>query len=676
MEAMGHTLYPLKSNNSPVLVTISVLIIALFDRLYLINSPVVRAETLRFQESGVKDVVKDVFLPWYNAYRFLMQNINRLQRENGVEFHYSEELEKLSQNFMDRWILSFTQSLVKFIHKEMAAYRLYTVIPRLVKFIDMLTNWYVRSNRKRLKGEGGTQDCLDALSTLFDVLYTMVRFMAPFTPFLTEMLYQELKAFIKQSTSKNQNTDSVHYLMVSNPRDALIDGGIERAVQRMQTVIELGRVIRDRKTLPIKFPLHEVVVINPDPQCLQDIQSLEGYIKEELNVKVVTTAKDRERYGVGLRAEPDHQELGRRLKSDFKSVTAAVRELRDEQLKQYQESGKIEVLGHTLLANDLRISYHFSGEKSSRYEAHADNDILVLLDVTPDQSMLDEGVAREVVNKIQKLRKKGKLQPSDPVTIVYRVSAIHDEKTDGQDRLLGIMTNYADYIEAALKQPIRHETSDESQGLIIEEEAPMKGVAGALLCAKIYPRLPATSSASASVSLSEAESATEQPFCQYCRVVCQTPDAFTFGTVLLENPVGENKLDFKSFKHEIEILFGLRGRKFHLTSKVVPNVVKNTFDAYKLNRQTVTVNLPMVVQDGQVLPSPLMSFINIKSSEQVKATFLLRNPMSSSPISKLILKQLVQKVFGSNTRQLKWSVQGLEEGHLSNEDIKLALEVS
>lgn len=146
-------------------------------RLYLVNSPVVRADNLRFKEEGVKDILKDVFLPWYNAYRFLMQNAERLHREEGWEVNYDEARFQRPENYMDRWILSFTQSLIKFVKEEMDAYRLYTVVPRLVRFVDQLTNWYVRMNRRRLKGDFGPHDCHCALRTLFGVLFCMVKVM-------------------------------------------------------------------------------------------------------------------------------------------------------------------------------------------------------------------------------------------------------------------------------------------------------------------------------------------------------------------------------------------------------------------------------------------------------------------------------------------------------------------
>merc|ERR550539_778785 len=299
-------------------------------RLYLINSPVVKAETLKFKEEGVKDVLKDVFLPWFNAYRFLVQNIDSYNSGSNENFCWdSKSSYGDSSNVMDRWIISFTQSLLLFVKKEMEAYRLYTVLPRLMKFIDNLTNWYVRTNRKRLKGEGvEDNDCKMAITTLFSVLYTMVRVFAPFTPFLTEQMYQILKNLVKHEPNLKA-LDSVHYVMIPQPRQDLIDENIERAVSRMQAVIELGRVFRDRKTMPLKYPLPELVVIHTDQQYLDDVDSLKAYVLDELNIKCLTMSTQKADYNVKLRAEPDHKTLGARLKGAFKDVTKEIKSLKD-----------------------------------------------------------------------------------------------------------------------------------------------------------------------------------------------------------------------------------------------------------------------------------------------------------------------------------------------------------
>ncbi|GFH28888.1 tRNA-synt_1 domain-containing protein [Haematococcus lacustris] len=126
------------------------------------------------QEAGVFAVVKDVFLPWYNAYRFLFQSVARFEAEAGNTRFQPSAIDLAStDNVLDKWIAAATRNLVAYVRQEMGAYRLYTVVPFLVKFIDNLTNIYVRYNRKRLKGSKGTEDCLLAMASLYHVLLSV-----------------------------------------------------------------------------------------------------------------------------------------------------------------------------------------------------------------------------------------------------------------------------------------------------------------------------------------------------------------------------------------------------------------------------------------------------------------------------------------------------------------------
>lgn len=161
-------------------------------RLYLCNSPVVRAESLQFKEMGVKAVVREIFLPWFNAYRFLVQNISRFEQDTGANFVYDRKMKTgLSQNgnLMDRWIVSATQNLTKLVRAEMEAYKLYNVVKPLLGFLDQLTNWYVRLNRPRMKGEEGVEEQRKSLNILFDTLLNVTTLMASITPFITEHFY-------------------------------------------------------------------------------------------------------------------------------------------------------------------------------------------------------------------------------------------------------------------------------------------------------------------------------------------------------------------------------------------------------------------------------------------------------------------------------------------------------
>ena len=163
-------------------------------RLYLCNSPVVRAEPLKFAAEGVKSIVRDVFLPWFNAYRFLIQNISRWEKASSNNFVFDPFLkdklaERADSNIMDRWIIAANQHLIKFVRTEMDNYRLYNVVRHMLQFLEQLTNWYVRLNRSRMKGEEGPQEQFTSLNTLFDVLLNTTIMMSCITPFLSEYIY-------------------------------------------------------------------------------------------------------------------------------------------------------------------------------------------------------------------------------------------------------------------------------------------------------------------------------------------------------------------------------------------------------------------------------------------------------------------------------------------------------
>uniref|UniRef100_A0A3P9JEI7 Isoleucine--tRNA ligase, cytoplasmic n=1 Tax=Oryzias latipes TaxID=8090 RepID=A0A3P9JEI7_ORYLA len=609
-------------------------------RLYLINSPVVRAENLRFKEEGVRDILKDVFLPWYNAYRFLVQNVQRLQKEDGIGFLYNENTAKQSDNIMDKWIQSFTQSLIQFFKAEMDAYRLYTVVPRLVKFVDMLTNWYVRTNRRRLKGESGTEDCLWALETLFSVLFSMCRLMAPFTPFITEMMYQNLCHLIDPASVEEKDASSIHYLMLPQVRESLIDKRIECAVSQMQSVIELGRVIRDRKTLPVKYPLKEVVVIHQDPEALKDIQSLQKYILEELNVRQLTLSTDKDKYGIRLRAEPDHMVLGKRLKGAFKAVTASIKELASEQLEAFQKTGRIMVNEHELHEEDLRLMYTFdqSSGSAAQYEAHSDAQVLVLLDVTPDQSMVDEGVAREVINRIQKLRKKGHLVPSDEITVHYHC------QPEGE-YLASVIQAHTDFILGTTKAPLLPYPVPKSASIIIAETTQLKGSDLELTIVK---------------GSSVHQASLNGPACAYVNARVKVGNRELEGVILLENPKGDNRLDLDRLQTVCSSVFGTNNSRLRFFSGGTELTSK--MDLLALSGKTLAVTSgPSSPGPAPAANTPLCPYVNLVLCNAQPAecqtgevgTLLLMNPVGHNALNYPGLLSETGKVFGLRSRRLK-----------------------
>ena len=601
-------------------------------RLYLINSPVVKAESLRFKEDGVLSVLKDVFLPWYNAYRFLFQNIEQFEKE-GEEFSWTEAECGGSENVMDRWILSFTQSLLAFLAKEMAAYRLYTVIPRLVKFIDNLTNWYVRMNRRRLKGEGGLEDCRAALGTLFGVVLTMVRVMAPFTPFLTERMFQQLRK--KVPALAGPDSASVHYLALPKARENLIYEEVERAVGRMQAVVDLGRVLRDRKTMPIKYPLPEVVVIHKDEQCLKDIRSLERYVMEELNVKAVTLSSDKASYGVTLRAEPDHKTLGARLKGAFKPVMAEIKTLNDAVLTSFVEGESLVIQGHKILPEDIRIMYSFSGEKSKelseKYEADSQEDILVMLDTTPDQDMLDEGVAREVINRVQKLRKAAGLKVDDEVTMFYTV-------TPKDHHLAAVITKFSEYIQSSSKTPVVPFASC-SRPQLKQESYDLKGAKLELVVTHGFPAGFSAGSPGGGVAVPAA------PWCNLILLGAAPAPHVGSGRAGLLLPPGP-PLSLAQLTEHAQDVFGLYNTKLDLFS--APDRSVRLDSTANLDGSTVFVSRWNDISSalGEICTGFNCRFLNVEVGGK-RSSVLLENPRGKSLLG---VKDAVTRIGGEKMK--------------------------
>ncbi|KAL7623498.1 hypothetical protein AAE478_007181 [Parahypoxylon ruwenzoriense] len=395
-------------------------------RLYLINSPVVRGEPLRFKESGVKEVVAKVLLPLWNSYRFFYEQAVLFKKTTGNEF--VAQLPETT-NVMDRWILADCQSMLQFIDQEMAGYRLYTVVPRLLQVIDNLTNWYIRFNRKRLKGAAGldVEDTKAALDTLCQVLFTLVRALAPFTPFITEHIYRLLQPYLGDALCGAVNTQSVHFLAFPTVQKSLFDEVIQRKVSAMQKVIQLARTARERQTIPLKTPLLTLVVI-ADAQQLRDIDELQTYVKEELNIREIVLTNDEERYGIHLEARVDWPTLGKKLKRDAQVVRKALPDLTQEQLRQYLKDKKMTIQGIELEGNDLNIvrvlakdNPNIVGNDGVQYEPAFSEDMIILLDTASHPELVDDGIARDVITRVQRMRKTAGLVPTDDVRMQYSV---------------------------------------------------------------------------------------------------------------------------------------------------------------------------------------------------------------------------------------------------------------
>lgn len=366
-------------------------------RLYLMNSPVVRAQDLRFSEKGVEEIVRKILLRWWNAYSFFVSyaNIDRFQPKGDAD---------QSPNILDQWILSRLQSLTSHTHQEMEGYRLYNVVPGLVQFIEELTNTYIRFNRRHFWQEGMPEDKRLAYETLHQVLVSLSRLMAPFTPFIAEEVYRNLS---------QDGHESVHLDSYPDAQSDAIRPELEKAVDRMSELCVMGRNIREKIKVRGKVPLKSLRIIMRSQDDLDELKRLEPYFKDELNVREVIYDSD-EDARVEISAKANFPRLGKRLGKKMKSVAGKIQALSVSQLLELEAGQSVELEGEQITLDDLEIRRAAKTESESFATGR---EMSIELDSTLDQDQLQEGLAREAIRRVQMARKNADFQLDDRIRL-------------------------------------------------------------------------------------------------------------------------------------------------------------------------------------------------------------------------------------------------------------------
>ena len=389
-------------------------------RLYLINSGLVKAEEQRFVDSGVHEMTRRALLPWFNAFSFLKTyaEIDEWSPKDGFSS---------GDNVLDQWMVSRLQTLKEGVSKEMSEYRLYNVVPKLFDFIEDLTNWYIRLNRSRFWGEGMDEDKVSAFNTLYSVLYELSKVMAPFAPFLSEHLYRELSAFSEDKADK----ESVHLCRFPEFDLDQKASGLEVAVDRMQQVVLLGRQKRESVKIGLRTPLSAITIIHRDESLLEDMKSLEGYVRDELNVREVRYSSDEGGY-IDLAAKPNFSLLGKRLGKNMRDYQKKIGAMTFDEISSFQQSGEIRIDEEVFSLEEIEIF-----QKPKEGTATISNSFIAIeLDCELTPELIRGGYAREVVNRIQRARKEQGFKVSDRVDVIY----------EAQGELGEAMFEMADYI--------------------------------------------------------------------------------------------------------------------------------------------------------------------------------------------------------------------------------------
>lgn len=419
-------------------------------RLYLLASPATRAEELRFSETGVKQVVRQTLLPLWNAYNFF---VTYALVDKWTPAQMPQEA---SSNLLDRWILSKVASLIEGVDSALSTYHLYSAAQPILEYVDQLTNWYIRLNRRRFwagNRPGEVEDKLHAYATLHRALLSFVRVLAPLAPFVSESIFLNLRQGMDEIA-----LDSVHlcpFPKLTELKGLVIDKALEKAMELFEQIILLGRALRNEHNLKIRQPLNKITIVYPDAGELENVKLLDAYIREELNVKNVEYTADEEAY-VTLTAKLNTKKLGKELgpklgRERMQKLQHAVMSLSTERLRAIERGDKFEFEELSFGEEDILVERKV---KPGIETTSSSGQITISLDTALTQDLRLEGLAREFVNRVQKLRKDFNYEVTDRIIVSYMTAC---------PRIGTALGEYRDYVMRETLAVDMHEVKTEKE---------------------------------------------------------------------------------------------------------------------------------------------------------------------------------------------------------------------
>mgnify|MGYP003293413554 CR=1 FL=1 len=381
-------------------------------------------DNLKFDPEGVTEVSRKFFGTLFNTYKLFALYAN-IDGFTGAE----KEVALESRPEIDRWILSSLNTLIQEVEKNYETFEP-TQAGRLIEtFVcDNLSNWYVRLNRKRFWAGDLNEDKLAAYQTLYTCLETVAKLMAPIAPFYADKLFVDLNAV----SGRDKNV-SVH--LADFPVAGATDAALERKMNLAQTVTSLILSIRKTSKLNVRQPLQTIMFPAVDAEQEQDILAVKDLILSETNIKELKIAGGDDHVLV-KKVKPNFRELGKRYGKLMKSVAATLAELPQEQIAALEKDGKIafdvEGTAVEILTSDVEII----SEDMPGWNVASEGRVTVALDITVTEELRQEGIAREIIKRIQNHRKTAGFEVTDRIKVVIEPN----EQTDV------VIAQYKDYI--------------------------------------------------------------------------------------------------------------------------------------------------------------------------------------------------------------------------------------
>ena len=377
-------------------------------------------ENLKFDPEGVDEIRRKFFGTLYNTYGFfaLYANVdiwggNEAIRRLGDEANLTE---------IDKWVLSKLNSLIKEVTAAYEAYEPTKAGRAISDFVqDDLSNWYVRLNRKRFWGGEMDADKQAAYYTLYTCLKTVAQLMAPNAPFYGDRLYRDL------------TDETVHLSTWPVADEALINLELERSMSLAQQATSMILSLRKRAEKNVRQPLQKAVIPAPDQETLEALLRVEDLIKSEVNVKelVIVRAEDSE-IKLVKKIKPNFKVLGKKVGGMMKQLAAAIAQMSQDDIAAFEAAGTFTLCDYALVAEDVDIIT----EDMPGWLVANNGTITIALDIELTPALIEEGIARELINRIQNLRKSSGLEITDRIAV----------QLENREEIAAAVTNCNDYI--------------------------------------------------------------------------------------------------------------------------------------------------------------------------------------------------------------------------------------
>ena len=357
----------------------------------------------KFDVDGVKDVFLKFFGTLQNVYSFFTMYANL----DGVDpSEYDVPVEERPE--IDRWIISRLNTLTKSVEQDMEEYELMKAVRAVQSFVvDEVSNWYVRRCRERFWAPEIDQNKKAVYRTLYEVLLTTAKLMAPYAPFTAEEIYQNLT---------HGEKESVHLIDFPAYDESLVDANLEERMALAMDTVSLGRACRNKVQIKVRQPLKEILVNGQKREILEPVEDL---VKEELNIKNIHYIENLDKY-VNYNLKPNFPVLGPKFGSLVKSIASTLAQADAKDLIQtlrQEGSITIQVDGNEieLTEDDLDIRI----QEQEGFTVEMNNDNFVILDTELTDQLIAEGLAREIISKVQTMRKDADYQITDNITVEY-----------------------------------------------------------------------------------------------------------------------------------------------------------------------------------------------------------------------------------------------------------------